>query len=353
MYSLLFGYLLDKTTNTVVVLCNDVGYEVTVPLSTYEQLPAIGTKVVIFTYLRVTEDSQTLYGFAHPAEKLIFLELLKINKVGPKVALSILGMYDLQRLLNIVELRDVDRLSKVPGVGKLTAEKIIVELKNRQEQLFDTLSLGKAHIESTKQALAQMTIQQSHHPFGYDFTHGGMQQQQLSGSNTVSTRQVYGAGASVVRIPASQVSGAGFDEIELLDQQYRGKEVVEQTMAEQVSMLQANPTGLETSMQGATSQPARIAVATDATTHATTVTTSPASNLFIGQQDFTDLAGTGSTLNVFTLRRSPEFQIVLGALVGLGLKEAQAEKMASEVYQEGLTGQELVRRALELYRSKK
>ncbi|RIY31922.1 Holliday junction branch migration protein RuvA [Psittacicella melopsittaci] len=152
MYGSIHGILLDKTTTTVLIDCYGVGYEVTVPLTTYQHLPAVGNKIFLFTYQRILEDAHQLYGFAHAVEKKLFQELIKLNKIGPRIALAVLGMYDFISLLNIINNKDQKALAAVPGIGKATAERMIVELNNRMDMLKEAVALGKQQMVMLKQA---------------------------------------------------------------------------------------------------------------------------------------------------------------------------------------------------------
>ncbi|RIY35129.1 Holliday junction branch migration protein RuvA [Psittacicella gerlachiana] len=161
MYGSLHGILLDKSTNTILIDCQGIGFEVTVPLTTFQRLPAVGNKVFLFVYQRVLEDAHQLFGFAHAIEKKIFQELIKLNKVGPKIALAVLGMYDFVSLLNIITNKDQKSLAAVPGIGKATAERMIVELNNRIEGIQEALALGKQQMKMLNKAYEQLNTQET------------------------------------------------------------------------------------------------------------------------------------------------------------------------------------------------
>ncbi|RIY33520.1 Holliday junction branch migration protein RuvA [Psittacicella hinzii] len=158
MYGSLHGILLDKSTNTILIDCHGVGYEVTVPLTTFQRLPQVGNKVFLFVYHKVGEDFQQLYGFAHAIEKKLFEELIKLNKIGPRIGLAVLGMYDFSYLLNIIKQKDVKALQAVPGIGKTTAERMLLELNNRMETLKELVSLGKQQMQMLQQAYKKLEI---------------------------------------------------------------------------------------------------------------------------------------------------------------------------------------------------
>lgn len=130
MIGCLIGEVFALEAPTVLLNVNGVGYEVDTPLSTFCQLQK-GQKVTLWTHLTVREDAQLLYGFANPQEKTIFRTLLKVNGVGPKMALGILSTLSVEMLVHTVEHGDVKTLVKVPGVGAKTAERLMIELRDR------------------------------------------------------------------------------------------------------------------------------------------------------------------------------------------------------------------------------
>ena len=130
MIGCLIGEVFALEAPTVLLNVNGVGYEVDTPLSTFCQLQK-GQKVTLWTHLTVREDAQLLYGFANPQEKTIFRTLLKVNGVGPKMALGILSTLSVEMLVHTVEHGDVKTLVKVPGVGTKTAERLMIELRDR------------------------------------------------------------------------------------------------------------------------------------------------------------------------------------------------------------------------------
>ena len=125
------GTLLEKNPPQVVVDVGGVGYEIDVPMSTFYNLPKLHEKVVLFTHLVVREDAQLLYGFGTEAERATFRQLLKVSGVGPKVALAVLSGMSVNDLAAAVALQESGRLTKVPGIGKKTAERLLLELKDR------------------------------------------------------------------------------------------------------------------------------------------------------------------------------------------------------------------------------
>jgi Holliday junction DNA helicase RuvA len=131
MIGRLHGILLEKTPPLVLIDCNGVGYECEVPMSTFYNLPAIGEKVIMLTHFVVREDAQLLYGFGSNQERATFRQLLKVNGIGAKSALSILSGLSIEELVQAVALQDTAMLTRVPGVGKKTAERLLLELKDK------------------------------------------------------------------------------------------------------------------------------------------------------------------------------------------------------------------------------
>ena len=131
MIGKLTGTLGDKNPPQVLVDCNGVGYEVDVPMSTFYNLPAVGEKVSLLTHLVVREDAQILYGFGSGAEREAFRLLIRISGVGPRTALSVLSGMSVADIAQAVTVQDAGRLVKVPGIGKKTAERLLLELKDK------------------------------------------------------------------------------------------------------------------------------------------------------------------------------------------------------------------------------
>ena len=125
------GILLEKNPPQVVVDVAGVGYEIDVPMSTFYNLPKLQERVVLFTHLVVREDAHLLYGFGTESERATFRQLLKVSGVGPKVALAVLSGMSVNDLAEAVMAQESGRLTKVPGIGKKTAERLLLELKDR------------------------------------------------------------------------------------------------------------------------------------------------------------------------------------------------------------------------------
>lgn len=134
------GKLIEKHPPQIVVDVHGVGYELYVPMSTFYQLPATGAEVSLFTHLVVREDAHQLYGFAAESERYAFRQLLKISGVGARTALSVLSGLSVADLREAVSSQDSGRLTKIPGIGKKTAERLLLELRDK----LDAVSVGTA-----------------------------------------------------------------------------------------------------------------------------------------------------------------------------------------------------------------
>ena len=149
MIGRLQGTLAEKNPPQVLVDCNGVGYEVDVPMSTFYNLPALGDRVSLLTHFVVREDAQILYGFATAAEREAFRQLIKISGVGPRTALSVLSGMSVADIAQAVTAQDAGRLVKVPGIGKKTAERLLLELKGK---FGADIGAGSASVASDAQA---------------------------------------------------------------------------------------------------------------------------------------------------------------------------------------------------------
>ncbi len=131
MIGRLTGTLAEKNPPQVLLDCAGVGYEVDVPMSTFYNLPGLGEKISLLTHFVVREDAQLLYGFATAAEREAFRQLIKISGVGPRTALSVLSGMSVADIAQAVTAQEPGRLMKVPGIGKKTAERLLLELKGK------------------------------------------------------------------------------------------------------------------------------------------------------------------------------------------------------------------------------
>ena len=135
MIGRIHGKLLEKHPPQIVVDVQGVGYELDVPMSTFYQLPAAGADVTLYTHLVVREDAHQLYGFATEAERHAFRQLLKISGVGARTALSVLSGLSVADLREAISAQDSGRLTKIPGIGKKTAERLLLELRDRLDAM--------------------------------------------------------------------------------------------------------------------------------------------------------------------------------------------------------------------------
>lgn len=138
MIGRIVGTLIEKTPPELMVDVNGIGYEVSASMTTIYDLPQIGGLVTLFTHLLVKEDSHTLYGFIDKNERALFRVLIKVNGIGPKMALAILSSMSSEELIANVQESDVTALTRIPGVGKKTAERLIIELRDKLGQAAKT-----------------------------------------------------------------------------------------------------------------------------------------------------------------------------------------------------------------------
>lgn len=131
MIALLNGILASKSSQTVIVESAGVGYQLMMPLPDIASLPAIGSQVRLCTYLQIKDDSMNLYGFANETEKEVFIQLIGVSNVGPKAALNILSHLPPAQLIQAIVAEDAQLISGAPGVGKKTAQRLILELKEK------------------------------------------------------------------------------------------------------------------------------------------------------------------------------------------------------------------------------
>jgi holliday junction DNA helicase RuvA len=135
MIGFLRGRLAAKHPPQLLVDVGGVGYEVEAPMSTFYVLPPIGADVSLFTHLVVREDAHVLFGFGSERERKLFRELIKVSNVGPKLALALLSGMSVDNFLACIEAQDADTLVKIPGVGRKTAERLLIEMKDRVKHI--------------------------------------------------------------------------------------------------------------------------------------------------------------------------------------------------------------------------
>lgn len=142
------GRLLAKQPPQIIVDVNGVGYEIDVPMSTLYQLPATGEAVMLHTHFVVREDAQQLFGFASEAERALFRQLIRISGIGARTALSVLSGLSVAELHEAVRGQDGARLTRIPGIGKKTAERLLLELRDRLPKGALAVSAGGASAEA-------------------------------------------------------------------------------------------------------------------------------------------------------------------------------------------------------------
>ncbi|MBU4612414.1 Holliday junction branch migration protein RuvA [Achromobacter sp. GG226] len=143
MIGRLTGTLLEKLPPTICLDVQGVGYDIEVPMSTLYALPDNGARVSLLTHLVVREDAHVLYGFATPEERMAFRQLIKISGVGARIALAVLSGMTVAELSQAITLQEAGRLTRIPGIGKKTAERLLLELKGK---LGADLGAGAAHV---------------------------------------------------------------------------------------------------------------------------------------------------------------------------------------------------------------
>jgi len=131
MIGRLSGVLLEKNPPQLLLDVAGVAYEVDVPMSTFYNLPATGERITLYTHLVVREDAHLLYGFGTEGERSAFRQLLKVNGIGAKIGLSVLSGLSVAELAHTITLQETGRLTKIPGIGKKTAERILLEMKDK------------------------------------------------------------------------------------------------------------------------------------------------------------------------------------------------------------------------------
>jgi Holliday junction DNA helicase RuvA len=156
MIGRLRGIIAEKQAPDLLIEVGGVGYEVQLPLTSFYTLPAVGQETTLYTHFVVREDAQLLYGFANPTERSLFRQLIKANGIGPKMALTILSGLTATQFVRCVQQDDISTLVKLPGVGKKTAERLLVEMRDRLKDwglsiatpVTDHLVLGDDEVQS-------------------------------------------------------------------------------------------------------------------------------------------------------------------------------------------------------------
>ena len=157
MIGRLTGLIAEKNPPQIVLDLNGVGYELDVPMSTFYNLPATGDKVTLLTHFAVREDGHFLYGFLTEAERFAFRQLLKVSGIGARTALSVLSGLSVNDLAAAVAQQELGRLIKVPGIGKKTAERLLLELKGKLADTIGGVSLHAA-VDDAKQDISNALL---------------------------------------------------------------------------------------------------------------------------------------------------------------------------------------------------
>jgi Holliday junction DNA helicase RuvA len=137
------GQILSKTPNAVVLDCNGVGYELAISVTTYTELGDLGAEARLHVHTHVREDALLLFGFAEPTEKRLFEKLLTISGIGPKLAITVLSGISADRLVGAIRSGDHATLTRIPGIGKKTAERVVLELKDKLDDLAGFTAAGE------------------------------------------------------------------------------------------------------------------------------------------------------------------------------------------------------------------
>lgn len=158
MISHLHGVLAECDLTEVVVDVHGVGYHVSVPMSTYDRLPRQGEPIRLFTHLQVREDMQQLFGFATREERQLFLLLIEVTGVGPRLALNVLSSLSVEQFCQAIATEDLRTLGKVSGIGKRSAERLVVELREKIKRVSPAAALGVPSSAATLSTEAQDAV---------------------------------------------------------------------------------------------------------------------------------------------------------------------------------------------------
>lgn len=191
MIGRLRGTLVHKHPPELLVDCNGVGYELEAPMSTFYELPAPGSEVVLWTHLSVREDGQTLFGFLEESERRLFRQLIRISGVGSKMALAILSGISFEDFVRCVRDQDSATLVRLPGIGRKTAERLIIEMRDRLEKGFPALS--PATVSAARHAGETSPVSEAVDALlalGYKPNEASRMVSQVEGASTLSTEEV-------------------------------------------------------------------------------------------------------------------------------------------------------------------
>lgn len=152
MIAYLNGEVIYKQAPVIILKTNNIGYEILVPMSVYYNLPdlnlAENNNIELYIYNHIREDSNVLYGFSNINERRLFIELLKINGVGPRLALTILSNYTVEEFITVINNSELNKLIKLPGVGKKTAERLLLELKDKLQKIINSFGFNQDYLNN-------------------------------------------------------------------------------------------------------------------------------------------------------------------------------------------------------------
>ena len=148
MINRILGIIVEKTPSVVVVDVGGIGYEIGIPVSTFSKLPQIGKKVLLYTHLYIREDSHQLFGFLEEMERSLFGKIIKVSGIGPRVGLAILSTISPTSLVSYIEKRNTENLCQIPGIGKKTAERMILELSGKLEAVSESIDNNEELVQA-------------------------------------------------------------------------------------------------------------------------------------------------------------------------------------------------------------
>jgi Holliday junction DNA helicase RuvA len=157
MISRLTGVLLEKQPPFVLIDLQGIGYEVQVPMTTFYQLPEVNQKVTLYTHFVVREDVQALYGFHDEEHRSVFRQVIKTSGIGPKMGLAILSGMNAQQLMLHIQQQDIAQLTKIPGIGKRTAERLLIEMRDKfSDNQHNSFQLNTASADPQQEAISAL-----------------------------------------------------------------------------------------------------------------------------------------------------------------------------------------------------
>jgi len=145
MIGRLRGIIIEKKAPSLLLDVNGVGYEVEAPMSTFYELPKVGDEVIIYTHLVVREDAHLLFGFIKESDRALFRSLIKVSGVGGKLALALLSGMSTHDFIKTIKSNDIASLTRIPGVGKKTAERLVIEMRDRLKELLPASASAEEH----------------------------------------------------------------------------------------------------------------------------------------------------------------------------------------------------------------